>query len=162
MAYEFDLGDLEGPYTDSEGSQIVEFILGADPEADTVVVMSVILFPTTQEDMLELCFGIRTKTGPDLSRVSEPDYGKEGAEKYIPRERRADVLAKIKDSVSSIVSAAMPSLIAMETFYPDLPPEALKKYSLIGASVIICGYVVEDSFRDDASRTNYWLFRKRD
>jgi hypothetical protein len=87
---------------------------------------------------------------------SEPDYGKEGAEKYIPRERRADVLAKTMDSVSSVVSAAMPSLIAMETFYPNLPPEALKKYSLIGASVIVCGYVLEDSFRDDASRINYW------
>jgi hypothetical protein len=129
MAYEFDLGDVEGPYTDSDGSQIVEFILGVDPETDTVAVMSVILFPTTQEDALELCFGIRTKAGPELSRVSEPDYGKEGAEKYIPRERRADVLAKIMDS--------------------------------IGASVIVCGYVVEDSFRDDASGINYWLFRKR-
>jgi hypothetical protein len=146
MAYEFDLGDIEGPYADSDGSQIVEFVLGVDPETDTVVVMSVILFPTTQEDMLELCFGIRTKAGPDLSRVSEPDYGKEGAEKYIPRGRRADVLAKIMDSVSSVVSAAMPGLIAMETFYPDLPPEALKKYSLIGASVIVCGYICGGQF----------------
>jgi hypothetical protein len=89
MAYEFDLGDLEGPYIDSEGSQIVEFILGVDAETDTVAVMSVILFPTTQEDTLELCFGIRTKAGPELSRVSEPDYGKEGAEKYIPREKKS-------------------------------------------------------------------------
>jgi hypothetical protein len=66
------------------------------------------------------------------------------------------------DSVSSVVSAAMPGLIAMETFYPALPTEALKKYSLIGASVIVCAYVVEDSFRDEASGINYWLFRKRD
>ena len=121
MAYEFDLGELEGPYTDSENSHIVEFVLGVDPDRDTVAVMSVILFPTTREDTLELCFGIRTKIGADLSQVSEPDYGKEGAQKYIPRERRADVLAKIMDSVSSAVSAAMPGLIAMETFYPDLP-----------------------------------------
>jgi hypothetical protein len=28
MEYEFDLGELEGPYTDAEGSQIVEFTLG--------------------------------------------------------------------------------------------------------------------------------------
>jgi hypothetical protein len=152
MAYEFDLGDLEGPYTDSEGSQIVGH--GCGDVRHTV--------PTTQQDTLELCFGIRTKAGVELSRVSGPDYGKEGAEKYIPRERRADVLAKIMDSVSSVVSAAMPGLIAMETFYPDLPPEALKKYSLIGASVIVCGYLLEDSFRDDASGINYWLFRKRD
>jgi hypothetical protein len=162
MAYEFDLGDPEGPYTDSEGSQIVEFVLGVDPETDTVVVMSVILFPTKQEDTLELCFGIRTKTGPDLSRVSEPDYGKEGAEKYIPRDKRAAVLARIKQSISSVVSAKMPSLIAMETFYPDLPPQALKKYDGIVASVIVCGYVVEDSFRYEASGINYWLFKKRD
>jgi hypothetical protein len=162
MAYEFDLGDLEGPYTDSEGSQIVEFVLGVDPDTDTVVVMSVILFPTTQEDVLELCFGIRTKTGPDLSRISEPDYGKEGAKKYIPRDKRADVLAKIEESVSRVVSAKMPSFIAMETFYSNLPPEALKKYSIIGASVIVCGYVVDDSFRYESSGINYWLFRKRD
>jgi hypothetical protein len=31
--------------------------------------MSVILFSTTQEDTPELCFGIRTKVGPELSRV---------------------------------------------------------------------------------------------
>jgi hypothetical protein len=71
MAYEFDLGDIEGPYADSDGSQVVEFVLGVDPEADTVVVM-------------------------------------------------------------------------------------------IGASVIVCGYIVEDSFGDDASGIHYWLFRKRD
>jgi hypothetical protein len=121
MAYEFDLSDLDGPYTDSEGSQIVEFILGVDPATDTVAVMSVILFPTTQEDTLELCFGIRTKAGPELSRVSEPDYGKEGAEKYIPRERRADVLAKIMDSVSSVVSAAMPASLRWKHFIPTCP-----------------------------------------
>ena len=56
----------------------------------------------------------------------------------------------------------MPSFIAMETFYPDLPPEALGKYNVIGAGVIVCGYVVDDSFRDEASGINYWLFKKRD
>lgn len=162
MAYEFDLGEIEGPYTDSENSQIVEFVLGVDPDTDTVAVMSVILFPTTRDDTLELCFGIRTKTGADLSRISEPDYGREGAEKYIPRDKRAAVLARIRESVSSVVSAKMPSFIAMETFYSNLPPQALGKYNVIGAGVIVCGYVVEGSFRDEASRINYWLFKKRD
>jgi hypothetical protein len=49
MAYEFDLGDLEGPYTDSEGSQIVEFILGVDPETDTVAVIGPTKKQGTQE-----------------------------------------------------------------------------------------------------------------
>jgi len=56
----------------------------------------------------------------------------------------------------------MPSFIAMETFYSNLPPQALGKYNVIGAGVIVCGYVVEGSFRDEASRINYWLFKKRD
>jgi hypothetical protein len=165
MAYEFDLGDIEGPYTDSEGSQIVEFVLGVDSDADTVVVMCVILFPTERPDTLELCFGIRTKTvvASDGSvDVSKPDYRNEGAKKYIPDHYRSEVLAKVKDCVSRIVGVKMPDFIAMETFYPYLPPQALAKYTTIGASIIAQGFILADSFRQESSGINYWLFKKRD
>ena len=160
MAYEFNLGALEGPYTDDQWAHIVEFILGMDAAQNVVVVMSVILFPTDNPDVLELCFGIRTKG--ETFGISEPDYGKESAAKYIPKNQRADVLQKIKEAVESIVSSKMPAYIAMETYYPNLPPEALTKYSVIGAGIIILGYVIEDQFRDPESGINYWFFRKRD
>jgi hypothetical protein len=165
MAYEFDLGEIEGPYTDNEGSQIVEFVLGVDPDTDTVVVMSVILFPTERSDTFELCFGIRTKTVVALdgsADVSEPDYRNEGAKKYIPDSYRSEVLAQVRNCVSSIVKAKMPDFITMETFYPYLPPQALAKYSIIEASIISQGYILADSFRHESFGINYWLFKKRD
>lgn len=158
MAYEFQIDELEGPYTDEEGSQIVEFILGFDVEQDSIVVMAVILFPTTDPNALELCFGIRTKTAS--GEVSGPDYGREGADLYIPREYRAQVLAKVRESIALVVAAALPASIVMETFYPALPPQALQKYDGVAAAVIGCGYRLEDSFRDTENGINYWLFGK--
>ncbi len=160
MAYEFELHELEGPFTDAEGSKIVEFILGFDAEASVVVVMSVMLVPTEQADTLELCFGIRRKD--DAGNVNRPDYSKEGSATYIPKGSKNDVLESISRAVSTVVSDTMPEQIIMETFYANLPPEALTKYSVIGAKIIVCGYIVEEDFRDPDSGINYWLFKKRD
>jgi hypothetical protein len=160
MSYEFELHELEGPFTDAEGSRIVEFILGFDAEADAVVVMSVMLVPTDRTDTLELCFGIRTKN--EEGNVSPPNYSKEGRDKYVPKASRATVLASVKAAITAVVSDAAPDYIVMETFYGNLPTEALKKYDVIGASVIVCGYLVADSFRADDTGINYWIFKRRD
>ena len=109
MAYEFSLQESEGPLTEADGSYVVEFILGFDSETDTIVVMSTILFPTDDADTLELCFGIRTKVGSELSGVSPPDYSNETSAKYIPPQHKADILVRIADAVQSLVSSIMPS-----------------------------------------------------
>jgi hypothetical protein len=161
MAYEFGLQETEGPFAENDGSHVVEFILGFDAEADTIVVMSVMLVPTDREDTLELCFGIRTKVGADISGVSPPDYSKEGSDKYIPKERKSEILVRVAEAVESVVAGTRPRYITMETFYANLPPAALEKYAVIGARIIANGYIIADSFRDQDSGINYWLFEKR-
>lgn len=161
MAYEFDLGGLEGPFTDAENSQIVEFVLGVDPDADMVVVMSIILFPTERPDTLELCFGIRTKVGANLETVSEPDYSKETANLYIPESGKHSVLRGIREAVLGIAKNSKVPYIIMETYYPNLPPKALVKYVTISNELFDADYLVEEEWKDDETGINYWLFKKR-
>jgi hypothetical protein len=161
MAYEFDLGELEGLFTDRENSLIIEFVLGVDPDTDKIVVMSVILFPTAQADKWELCFGIRTKSGPELDDISEPDYSKECAETYIPKEYNSQVLARIRRAVVEIASRCNSTYIIMETFYPNLPPKALIKYITISNELFDLNYLVEEEWKDEQSGINYWLFKKK-
>jgi hypothetical protein len=161
MAYEFDLGELESIFMDADGSHVMEFVLGVDPDEDAVVVMSVILFPTDEPDILELCFGIRIKSGPDLSVVSEPDYNSDAGKRYIPKEWRKMVLARVGNATSNMIGNILPKKVIMETFYANLPPEALTKYEAIGTRIAIWNYEIEDSFRAE-NGVNYWLFKKRD
>jgi hypothetical protein len=107
MAYVFDLGDREGPFTDNENSQIFEFVLGVDPEKDIITLMSVILFETEDKDTLELCFGIRTKTlAHGVVTISPPDYSKEKADECIPKEHRFAVLFAVNGAVDSLAQLA--------------------------------------------------------
>ncbi len=57
MSYEFDLQELEGPLQEADGSYVIEFILGFDAETDTIVVMSVILFPQTGQTRWNFALG---------------------------------------------------------------------------------------------------------
>jgi hypothetical protein len=160
MAYDFDLQDPEGPFVEADGSRVVEFILGFEDDTDTIIVMSVLLVPTDRKDTLELCFGIRAKVGPE-PHISAPDYSKDGSYKYIPRERRTTVLASICESIQRLVETEKPPYITMETFYADLPAEALRKYDMVELQIRFNDYVIEDKFRAPDG-INYWLFRKRD
>jgi hypothetical protein len=168
MAYDFALENfLEGPINASDDSRVVEFILGFDVQNDVIqkdiiVVMSVLLAPTDREDTLELCFGIRLKTEDETTLyASDLDYSVEGATKYIPSAYKDQVLMLICEAVTLLVSTTMPSYITMETFYANLPPKALKKYDIIGAKIVVCGYMVGDQFRNPDDGINYWLFEKR-
>jgi|GEM_PF-5995142 len=168
MAYEFDLDRvLSGPIDTADGARVVEFILGFDVQNDIVhkdiiVVMSVLLAPTDREDTLELCFGIRLKTEDETTLyASDLDYSVESAVKYIPRRYKDQVLMLICEAVMMLVSIMSPNNIIMETFYSNLPPKALKKYDIIGAKIISCGYMVGDQFRNPEDGINYWLFEKR-
>ncbi len=69
-------------------------------------------------------------------------------------------MALICAAISRLVAEVMPEQITMETYYANLPSEALKKYDVIGAKIIAAGYVVGDAFRHNDG-VNYWLFKKR-
>lgn len=163
MAYEFDLQDhIEGPISQIDGSHVAEFILGFDAEQDTIVVMSILLVPTDRSDTLELCFGIRLKRDVGVVRhVSEPDYSVEGSLEYVPREYKDEVLMRIGTAITLLVSSVMPENITMETYYANLPPRALTKYDSVEASIMTCGYLVADAFRNPDDGINYWLFTRK-
>jgi hypothetical protein len=159
MAYEFDIEiDPDPPFTDNLGVEIVEFALGYDLERDIVVVMSVMLVPI--DEAHDLRFGIREKSLVSDWKVSAPDYTKEGADRYIPREWRALVIAQISLAVRNLVNKVRPENITMETYYSGLAEKALKKYEVISGSMHSCGYETKDRFRDKTSEKDYWLFAK--
>lgn len=162
MAYEFDIEvDPDPPFTDNLSLEIVEFALGYDVDADLVVVMSVMLVPTSDPEAHDLRFGIRENSRSKEWRVGGLDYTKECVDKYIPREWRAFVLMQVRRAVRTLVDKVKPDNITMETYYAGLEQKALKKYDLICAAVYGCGYILEDQFRDEESQKNYWLFTKR-
>ncbi len=160
MAYEFSPDqDVAGPsVSDGDGGRVIEFAIGFDTESDLIVLMAVMLTRTDRIDTLELHFGIRTRIGD--GPASAPDYSKEAADSYIPKEGRTSILDLIRQCVMRVVADISPSHIVMETYYGHLPPKALAKYAPIGAAVIVCGYKVADQWRDPQSGINYWVFSR--
>jgi hypothetical protein len=122
--------------------------------------MSIILFETDQNDKLELCFGIRTKSGPDLDTVSLPDYTKEKTDICIPKENREEVTIRLKEAIELLTDDSDPNYIVMQTFYPNLEPKALRKYDSVGATLAVIGYLILDAWREPDG-INYWLFKKQ-
>jgi hypothetical protein len=162
MAYEFDIEvDPEDPFVDALGTEIVEFALGYDVDADTAIVMSVMLVPVDDPKAHDLRFGIREKSISKDWKVSGPDYAKECVDKYIPKEWRTFVLMQIRRAVRVLVDKVKPDNITMETYYSGLEQKALKKYDLICTVVYGCGYDLGDQFRDEESQKSYWLFTKQ-
>ena len=162
MAYEFDIEvDPEEPFTDNLNSEIVEFALGYDVDADLVVVMSVMLVPVYDPKGHDLRFGIRENSLSKEWRVGGLDYTKECVDKYDPEEWRAFVLMQVRRAVRALVQKVKPDNITMETYYAGLEQKALQKYDLICTTVYGCGYRLGDQFRDEESQKNYWLFTKQ-
>lgn len=160
MAYEFDIEvEHEAPFADNLGVEIVEFALGYDPDADLVVVMSVMLTPV--DGAYDLRFAIRENSKSKEWKAGPPDYTKETVDKYVPKEWRPFVLNQIARAVRSLVRKVKPDNITMETYYAGLEPKALRKYDVICAAVYSCGYDLGDQFRDADSQKNYWLFTKQ-
>jgi hypothetical protein len=163
MSFRFDLeSDPDPIYRDETGASIIEFSLGYDLDENKIVVMSVMLVPTDNPEVLELCFGIREKffITFETTLVSAPDYSKEGTDKYIPRASRSMVHALIGDAIAMLLPQRFPKYITMQTFYAHLPNKAMKKYEGICGRVLECGYELADAFRDETDGVNYWLFTK--
>lgn len=161
MAYEFSPDqDVEAPVSDGQGGQVIEFALGFDDELNLIVLMAVMLTATDRPGVLELHFGIRTRI--NNGRSGEPDYSRETVQRYIPKDSRNLIAGLIRESVQKIVTAGAPEHIIMETFYPNLEPVALAKYAPVCGAVIMSGYRIGDSWRDENDGKNYWIFTRND
>jgi hypothetical protein len=133
MAYTFDLDtELSGaPFGDVWGTEIVEFALGYDVEAEIVVIMSVMLVPGGSylddklEGVFDLRFGIRERDGKHEWKVSPPDYTRECADKYIPKEHRRAVTGLLCQALRVLTKHSEAKHLTMETFYAKLPDKAL-------------------------------------
>lgn len=159
MAYEFDDELIcDELFTDALSSEIAEFTLGFDLSENFAVLMSIMLLPI--DEAYDLRFGIRQKDLASDWRVTPPDYSREAVGLYIPKEKRANVLARLTSSITELVSKKMPDLITMETYYPDLPDFASHKYKDICGAVHCCGYETTDNFRHGTTKKDHWFFTK--
>jgi hypothetical protein len=165
MAYIFDLdAELPGaPFVDVWGTEIVEFALGYDVEAEIVVIMSVMLVPGGSylddklEGVFDLRFGIRERDGKHEWKVSPPDYTRECADKYIPKEHRNAVTDLLCQALGVLTKHSEAKHLTIETFYAKLPDKALSKYKEICNFLGGCGFELRDEFRDEESGKNYWF-----
>lgn len=103
MAYIFDLETVDfkaTPFVDTSGTSVIDFALGYDPEANTVVLMSVMLVAGESylegklPDIRDLQFGIRVRNLAH-DTISPPDFSSTSAGLFIPNDARQLVLANI-------------------------------------------------------------------
>ena len=164
MAYTFDLQSdpLDPPFVGLFDVETVEFALGYDVDAEKVVIMSVMFVPGASylddklEGVFDLRFGIRERDVKHEWKVTPPDYTRECVDKYIPKERRKDVLDLMCKAIESLTKRSGARHLTMETFYAKLPDKALSKYKEICNFLEGCGFELRDEFRDEKSGKNYW------
>lgn len=157
MTFRFQLEtDFDPPETDALGVTYVEFALGYDLDAGIAVVMSVMLVKV--DEAYDLRFGIREIDSRMTWKVSAPDYSKEAVKRYIPRDQRAAVAAELQKAVEILINDVRPDYVTMETYYPDLPARARRKYALIELAMIGCNYRMADRFCDETTNKYHWLF----
>jgi hypothetical protein len=165
MAYIFEL-DTElptAPFVDVWDTEILEFALGYDIDAEIVVLMSVMLVPGGSylddklEGVFDLRFGIRERDAKHEWKVSPPNYTRECADKYIPKEQRKAVTDLLCQALGVLTKHSDAKHLTMETFYANLPDKALGKYKEICNFLVGCGFELKDEFRDEESGKNYWL-----
>lgn len=158
MAYVFDLEEVDPEiFVDNQGSEIVEFVLGYDLDDELVIVMSVMLIPCGEA--CDLRFGIREKDLNKDWKVSGLCYDRERVRECIPSQARDIILVYICLAVGALASATQYEKITMETYYRNLPSQAMQKYESISNQLISNGFSVETSFRNDDG-IDYWLFVK--
>jgi hypothetical protein len=159
MAYIFDLEkDFDNePYVAADGSYIIDFALGYDPDSSLIVLMSVMLI-RDESGAFELCFGIRKRSGVDASNVSSPDYSSATGKLYVPPESAEDVLGGVLVATVSLIGTVKPRNVIMETFHSHLPPKAMRKYESIVEILNRFSYALTEQFRDEADGKDYWSF----
>jgi hypothetical protein len=165
MAYAFDLETElpDAPFVDGFDVETVEFALGYDVDAEIAVLMSMMLVPGASylddhlDDVFDLRFGIRERDLKHEWKVSAPDYTRETAVKYIPKEQRKAVTDLLCQSLGVLTKHSGAKHLTMVTFYANLPDKALKKYKEICNFLEGCGFELKEEFRDEDSGKNYWF-----
>jgi hypothetical protein len=157
MAYIFELDtELPDVFVDNQGTSVVEFALGYDLEAEEIVLFSVTLGPSV-DGASDLRFGIRKRHAEKEWKVSGLDFSREGVSGCIPAHARVEVRLLMLEAVNRLAEQCADDKITMETYYQNLPIEALRKYELISNQLNFKGFYTETTFRDEDG-TDYWLF----
>ncbi len=124
MAFVFDLDDqLPDVFVDNQGTLIVEFALGYDLDENQVVLFSVTLVPV-DDGVSDLRFGIRDRHIEMDWKISGLYFSHERVKECIPKQYRPRVTGLLLDALGRLAGACECSHISMETYYPNLPPEA--------------------------------------
>jgi len=157
MAFEFDLEDsLPMPICDAMGVEIVEFALGYDVDQNHAIIMSVMLVPIKSAH--DIRFGIRERDLAHEWKVTAPDYSIAKVRRYIPKDKRPQVLALLLDALQVLLNKTKPKSLTMETAFGNLPSSAIAKYGAISTAVTQCGFELDQRFRDEISGKDYWSF----
>jgi hypothetical protein len=159
MSYVYELDAvLTDVFVDNQGTSVVEFALGYDLDEEEIVLFSVALGPSV-DGASDLRFGIRTRHAEKVWRVSGLDFSREAVVEYIPEAGRPEVRKLLLAAVSKLAEKCPDSKITMETYYQNLPLEALEKYEEIAKILENIEFSTERKFRDDDGY-DYWLFSK--
>jgi hypothetical protein len=172
MAYIFEVEADFSPAIKIGDDYVLDFALGYELETSEIITMSVMLVagdsylaepldkaPARENAIYDLQFGIRVHSAHNGS-VSGPNFTIEATRKYIPDYARSDVAAVLHSAITRIIRDVRPHFLTMETFYPNLPDKALRKYQAISAVIEGCGYKVADAFQDGTNGVNYWFFSR--
>ena len=92
--------------------------------------------------------------------VTGLDYSIEFVRKYIDKDNRDSVKACLLKAVQRLVEELSAGEITMETVYPNLPENALRKYDEISDVITEFGFSIEKDFQDETNGKYYWLFSK--
>jgi hypothetical protein len=159
MDYVFDLDAALTPvFIDNLGTSIVEFALGYDLDSNEIVLFSVTLVPC-DNGVSDLRFGIRTRDAEKDWKISGLDFSRKRVVECIPSKARKAVHDLLLAAVSDLAKAGNVQKITMETYYANLPPEALEKYENVTNVLIYNGFYVETKFRT-VDGIDYWLYTK--
>jgi hypothetical protein len=168
-------GDYEFAYTgelvprlEESDCKLVEFVLGFDRRIETVVVMQIILTKIVDgyvPNGFDLTLGIRERKLPPHNEVfSCIDYSVISSERFVPQKRK-EVLNKVVDAVGLLIDSHKPPYLTFQTYHPDPPPSAMKKYEQARNKIETCGYIKDferQEWRNGKKGRWYWGYARRE
>src|SRR4029079_17661142 len=113
----------------------------------------------TGSDPFSLLVGIRLfsiETGEHLETI----FDHQRARDFVSREQAAPVNLLILQAISMLVEHVNPGSILMETYEPELPAEAMVKFTRYSNRLQELGYAVENHYRSEDDLKDYWSFSR--
>lgn len=162
MVYRLDIEEDfdHTPVKDGFGWETIRFLLGVDFEADIIVYMAV-TFAHKEDGIYDLRFGTEERRLSRKDWTVGLDYSIEQSKRYVPAQYRAKVLGLLLRAIDDILNSTRARKITMESFYPNLPDKAMKKYDKIASVMHRNGYETGDDFVGTNGK-RYWLFKLPD